>query len=435
MPVPVPDFVGDLVRRYPCLVCRKRATVVKPGFCPVSGQAGVCPIAAKANARKAANAAAAEQREPLLTPEKDQAPAAAVVPAKGPEVSGAPAPLSTPLVMAPRPGDTDVSNVTARKSLLVLGQELLDRLDFEEAMKCFQGAIEENVNDWRGYYGKAEVQVTMGKHLMAFGTCRVGLEKCPASQELKDLQERARLQYKEAKNKPKAADAAALPACPGSVSATSGAPPVDHKPWDGRVTEWQERYNTKMMMLTIFREQWQRIEKEKAKHAKAAKAATSQYSQEQNLGLTIKGGHQPMARPENVSLPPDFRKKVGVVPAKQLEEYGCNNQRLLISLYGDIFDVSDRPDKYGADGPYYFFAGRDITWGLITGADTEENCNIFYDIFKMDQELMKQKMQCICSWIAFYETEYGEPVGRLVEFEDEAALPPPPSIGEACVVQ
>jgi len=141
-----------------------------------------------------------------------------------------------------------------------------------------------------------------------------------------------------------------------------------------------------------------------------------------------------MDRPEDVSLPTDFREPLGTITVKQLVKYSGKSDRLLLSVYGDIFDVSDRPDKYGDSGPYACFSGKDITWGLVSGADTEENCNRFYDLFKAEDQVT-EKLQGLCSWLAFYIQEYGEPVGRLEEFSKESELPPPPLDEiEGCVV-
>eukprot|EP00971_Amphidinium_carterae_P004563 91428-Amphidinium_carterae.1 len=47
--------------------------------------------------------------------------------------------------------------------------------------------------------------------------------------------------------------------------------------------------------------------------------------------------------------------------------------------------VEDRPDKYGKEGPYHYLTGHDITWGLVSGQDSEETVNLFYDLFKSDE--------------------------------------------------
>lgn len=263
----------------------------------------------------------------------------------------------------------------------------------------------------------------------------------PDNRMLLDLQEVVLQQYKGNKEKsaqkpstqsPACAEPVVVtpeaPTCPGSVEAPAS--PAAPQKWEGRNPTWEERAATKQAMLQIFREQWQRLGKAKKTMGYA------EYTTEQKDGLQITGGHRPMQRPKDVLLPRDYREPVGVLSAQQLSKFNCNNERLLISLYGDIFDVSDRPDKYGKEGPYFYFAGRDITWGLVTGQDSEDKVNQFYDLFKMDEIEVSKKMQCICSWLGLYETEYGQPVGRLAEFEAEPDLPPPPvQSGEVCVVQ
>lgn len=143
-----------------------------------------------------------------------------------------------------------------------------------------------------------------------------------------------------------------------------------------------------------------------------------------------------MPRPKDAVIPKGFQEPIGTIDAEHLGQYyHCDCERLLISLHGNIYDVSDRPDKYGKNAPYYYFAGRDITWGLVTGDDSEERINMFFDLFKMDEAELNKKMQCVCSWTGFYEVEYGKPVGRLAEFEAEHELPAPPEHKDECVVQ
>eukprot|EP00913_Durusdinium_trenchii_P032464 g30393.t1 len=127
-------------------------------------------------------------------------------------------------------------------------------------------------------------------------------------------------------------------------------------------------------------------------------------------------------------MPKDFQKDVGRISQKDLlEKYGCKGERMLVSVYGDLFDVSDRPDKYGPDGPY--MTGKDITWALVSGEDSEENMDKFYDARRQDEEESQQmltlhsvvsnqdifkiqpqdaadrRLQGLMSWWAFYEKD------------------------------
>jgi len=124
-------------------------------------------------------------------------------------------------------------------------------------------------------------------------------------------------------------------------------------------------------------------------------------------------------------LPLDHQKSVGVLTVEQLGKYSCSNERMLVSIYGDIYDVSSRPDLYGY-GPKSAHSGRDITWGVVTGEETVENCNRFYDIFKLDQDHLGRYLQIVCHRMVAFESEFGEPVGRLEPFVNEWDLPPAP---------
>lgn len=369
---------------FACAACQRR--LASKAVCPISGQAGACPFS---------KAGTGVPKSKTKRPAKPK----------------------------------ELSKV---EKLLQKGSELLSSEQYTYAELSYDKAIEHDPKDWRTHYGKVVALQGQGKYFVAFSAARKGLEEIPDNRMLRDVQEEVRLQYKGQSAKPleqapAAAPTASDPSCPGSVKLSTADVPLK---WEGRSVSQQERKQTKDAMLEVFREQWQRIGKTKQTMGYA------DYSKDLQDGLQIKGGHRPMPRPTNVMLPRDFQEPVGTLTAEQLAEYNCDNERLLISLYGDIFDVSDRPDKYGKDGPYYYFSGRDITWGLVTGQDGPEKVNQFFDLFKMDEATTSKKMQCICSWIGFYEVEYGKPVGRLKEFENEEDLPTPPNENNPeCVVQ
>lgn len=210
--------------------------------------------------------------------------------------------------------------------------------------------------------------------------------------------------------------------------------------WKGREPTHNERAAMKGMMLDMFKEKYLDLKAQMKKHQDKAKKRTSptdQYNAEQKQGLQLKGGHRPMERPTDVDLPDDYNEMLGSITVEELERYGCGNpsRRFLLSVWGHVFDVSDRPDKYGPDGPYSSLTGKDITWGLFTGVDTVAFCNRFYDLYK-GKDMGKDKLAGICSWLAWYETEYGAPVARLRLYEREDLLPAPPlsEVDDACVV-
>eukprot|EP00931_Biecheleriopsis_adriatica_P078090 TRINITY_DN5155_c1_g6_i1.p1 TRINITY_DN5155_c1_g6~~TRINITY_DN5155_c1_g6_i1.p1 ORF type:complete len:444 (-),score=118.01 TRINITY_DN5155_c1_g6_i1:62-1393(-) len=200
-------------------------------------------------------------------------------------------------------------------------------------------------------------------------------------------------------------------------------------PWLHTQISEQERELKKNMFKSFYQEQYARLKKK-------AQPDMKQYESIPSSNLKATGGHRPMPRPKGVKTPKDFRKDVGRLTPRDLQKkHNCKCPRMLVSVYGDLFDVSDRPDKYGPDGPYWYMTGHDITWGLVSGEDSEENMDKFYDIFKIQpKEAADKRLQGLMSWWAFYEKEYGKPVGRNTGFDKEWGLSPPPNVGDQCSV-
>jgi hypothetical protein len=206
------------------------------------------------------------------------------------------------------------------------------------------------------------------------------------------------------------------------------------------------RANTRKMILEQFRSKYKKLKRSDVS------IATDSYTEAEASMLQIKDGHKPMPRPEkgSVQLPKDFRKPIpknstkeaiGSMTLSKLLEYGVETwkpgQRMLVSVYGDIFDVSDRPDKYGPDGPYHWMTGHDLTWGFVSGSDHPDKVDKFYDYWKVAPESLRdRKLQGILAWVAWYEWEYGKPVGILEPYVCENGLKGPPieDAQECCVM-
>mmetsp|Transcript_85004 Transcript_85004/g.243956 ORF Transcript_85004/g.243956 Transcript_85004/m.243956 type:complete len:518 (+) Transcript_85004:234-1787(+) len=198
-------------------------------------------------------------------------------------------------------------------------------------------------------------------------------------------------------------------------------------PWLTTDMSAPERQLNKELFVSFYRGEYAKIKLAKGPE-KETGPDLKQYSQESVAGLKLTDGHRPMARPRGIEVPKDFRQPVGTLTAKELAAKNCASNRMLLCIHGDLFDVSDRPDKYGKDGPYHYMTGHDMTWGLVVGDDAEEFLDKYYDIFKVTpKEKADRKLQGLMSWWAFYENEYGEPVGRLDIYQKEWELPPPPS--------
>jgi len=123
---------------------------------------------------------------------------------------------------------------------------------------------------------------------------------------------------------------------------------------------------------------------------------------------------------------------------QELSTFNCSNSRRLVSVYGEIFDVTSNTDEYGPSGSRSFEAGTDITWAVVCGVHVQEKCNCFYDMFKAkDDQMLAGRLMSLCSTIIAFQRDYGKPVGRLSEFSDERRLPAPPtaSMEDVCPVQ
>jgi hypothetical protein len=118
---------------------------------------------------------------------------------------------------------------------------------------------------------------------------------------------------------------------------------------------------------------------------------------------------------------------VGGLTPLQLAEYGPAADRILVSVYGDIFDVSNEREKYGIGGSKMEFAGKDLTWNLICGGMGDTN--LFFDLYKAEKQSdVHDMLNSLCRWLLLFEKRHGQPVGRLNVYgsmEKELAAPPP----------
>lgn len=206
------------------------------------------------------------------------------------------------------------------------------------------------------------------------------------------------------------------------------------------------RVHTRHMLLEGYRDTYKKMKRS------SIDIATDTYTEADAAALGIKDGHKPIPRPEvPPEVPKDFRKMLPKsdpkeeVPTMALTQLTAGydttdfkpGKRLLVSVYGDIFDVSDRPDKYGPDGPYWWMTGHDLTWGFVSGSDHPDTVDKMYDYWKVAPEALRdRKLQGVLAWVAWYEWEYGRPVGILTPYVKEAGLKGPPieDAQECCVM-
>lgn len=354
---------------------------------------------------------------------------------------------------------TEAATLTKYDASIWLNRSLANRMleNFDDAALDAEIAMEIEPSNPKAAYNRALALRAKGNFDAAKEAIDKGLKKNPDNKALQQLKKdvekeqfelekaqlREQLQVGNTSVKAAGTKEAQCPASQlGDADIKSKAAAVAYKWLNGKPGR-KEREAYKGMLVDMFRKKYQELSESMRRHEENKKKAaattldTTQYQDEQKLGLAITGGHRPMKRPDDIKLPADYRKHVGSLTVEQLGEYGCNNKdgRYMLAVYGNIFDVSDRPDKYNAEGPYASLTGKDLTWGLFTGVDTEEFCNRFYDLFKA-KDMGKDKMSGLCSWWAWYENEYGDPIGILEPYLDEEKLPAPPleEVEECCIM-
>eukprot|EP01084_Bolivina_argentea_P294397 506508_1 len=110
-------------------------------------------------------------------------------------------------------------------------------------------------------------------------------------------------------------------------------------------------------------------------------------------------------------------EQLGEITLETLNKYDSNNSdRRLLSLFGTVFDVTAKIEKYGPEGSYKEFAGHDITLALGAGKLDSKWLDTFV-------QMSDKQIDSAQGWVEFYETQY--PVcGTLKKWkEDQSKWP------------
>jgi Cytochrome b5-like Heme/Steroid binding domain len=93
-------------------------------------------------------------------------------------------------------------------------------------------------------------------------------------------------------------------------------------------------------------------------------------------------------------------EQLGTISLETLNSYNCNNpDRLLMCLFGVVYDVTSAPKKYGPDGSYAEFAGHDITLTLGAGQMGDK----WLDKYVKYDPGWKEGAE---KWVDFYASKY-----------------------------
>lgn len=129
-----------------------------------------------------------------------------------------------------------------------------------------------------------------------------------------------------------------------------------------------------------------------------------------------------LMKQEDPLLGINFEEEPDNVPTytmDELWEYGQDNEeeRLLLSVFGRIYDVTAGSRFYGAHARYHMFPGRDVTYALGTGCKTDE-C-----LERSAEELKDKELEEAKRWLSFFQLhdQYAY-VGKLENNPMEAMM-------------
>jgi predicted heme/steroid binding protein len=104
--------------------------------------------------------------------------------------------------------------------------------------------------------------------------------------------------------------------------------------------------------------------------------------------------------------------QLGTISLEELHKYDCNNaDRRLLSLFGDVFDVTSSEKGYGKNGAYKEYAGRDITLAIGLMKTDEQWLDRFV---QMEQKWIDDAK----GWVEYMESKYSK-CGRLAKWDED----------------
>eukprot|EP00339_Tiarina_fusa_P028232 CAMPEP_0117046430 /NCGR_PEP_ID=MMETSP0472-20121206/32109_1 /TAXON_ID=693140 ORGANISM="Tiarina fusus, Strain LIS" /NCGR_SAMPLE_ID=MMETSP0472 /ASSEMBLY_ACC=CAM_ASM_000603 /LENGTH=146 /DNA_ID=CAMNT_0004758789 /DNA_START=81 /DNA_END=521 /DNA_ORIENTATION=- len=105
-------------------------------------------------------------------------------------------------------------------------------------------------------------------------------------------------------------------------------------------------------------------------------------------------------------------EQLGTITLEQLNAYHCNNEeRRLLSLFGDVFDVTSSEKGYGKEGAYKEYAGHDITLAISLMKTDEQWLDKFV---KMEKKWIDDAK----GWVDYMECKYPR-CGKLDKWEED----------------
>ena len=91
------------------------------------------------------------------------------------------------------------------------------------------------------------------------------------------------------------------------------------------------------------------------------------------------------------------RDNVPTYTVQELWEYGQEEDKLLLSVFGRIYDVTAGERFYGPTSRYHMFPGHDVTYALGTGCKSDE-C-----LEKTVEDLTSKELDEAKRWLSFFQ--------------------------------
>jgi len=136
-----------------------------------------------------------------------------------------------------------------------------------------------------------------------------------------------------------------------------------------------------------------------------------------NPPKTTKPQAKPQAKKPKTSASPEKEGGNRLFTGEELKQFRGGDKPSYLSILGEVYDVSSKPQHYGPDGGYHFFTGRDASRAFTTGEFNEKGLR--EDL----QGLSLAQVVSIWEWLGTYREDYPR-VGFLVgHWYDEEGKP------------
>ncbi|OMJ27997.1 Cytochrome P450 regulator dap1 [Smittium culicis] len=100
---------------------------------------------------------------------------------------------------------------------------------------------------------------------------------------------------------------------------------------------------------------------------------------------------------------------------EQLRDFDGNGptKLIFIGICGKVYDVSEKAQFYGPEGPYASFAGSDATMALALNSTTREFIPKINDSAPDLSTLSDKQREALDGWVSFFDKKY-QVVGTIV---------------------